>query len=204
MSEEMAQWQLAELASGFGGLLGLPLDLSWDGHGVRLGTEGDGLYVHEPYDRHGRLAISGWYPACRYSFRGEDRRPITVRADRGGPVIAAEVRTRLLPGYRATVEKIRAYNEQEAAEDQERARLAGLIRGLFPEHVSSMPSHCQSAGCSQITLHMPGLRGGWIKFSNDGREVEIDRLRVPAPVALRMLETVALMTRFDPPNQEDR
>jgi hypothetical protein len=111
-------------------------------------------------------------------------------------VIAAEIQRRLLPGYREAVRKIREYNTQEAAENQARAHLAGLICGLFPEHVTSMPSHCQSNGRSEVLLHLPGYGGGDIKLCRDGGEVTFDRLRVPAAVALRMLETVALMTTF--------
>ena len=194
MNDGMPQWQLAELGSKAGELLGMPLDLTWDSSGVRLGTEGDGVYMHEPYNRQGRIEITGWHPGCTYSFRGDGRRSISVRADRGPGVIAAEIQARLLPGYRETVIKIREHNEAEAAETQAREHLAGLICGLFPAGVTSMPSHCQSSGRSEVIVRLPGYQGGEVKLSSNGGEVQFDRFRVPAAVALRMLEIASILT----------
>ena len=193
MNDGMPQWQLAELGSKVGGLLGMPLDLTWDSSGVRLGAEGNGLHMHEPYNRHGRIEISGWYPHSNRWVRGE-RHSISVRADRGPGVIAAEIQARLLPGYRETVIKIREHNEAEAAESQAREHLAGLICGLFPAGVTSMPSHCQSSGRSEVIVRLPGYQGGEVKLSSNGGEVQFDRFRVPAAVALRMLEIASILT----------
>jgi len=103
MSAGMRQWQLAELASKAGELLGMALDLTWDGHGVRLGTEGNGLYLSESYNQRGRIQAGGWYPHNSSYFPDGCRRHINVRADRGPRAIAAEIDRRLMPGYRETV-----------------------------------------------------------------------------------------------------
>ena len=192
MTEGMPQWQLAELASKAGGLLGLALDLTWDGHGVRLGTEGDGIYLSEPYNQRGRIQVSGWYPRNTTYPRGAVH--ITVRADRGPRAIAAEVDRRLLPAYRATVAKIREYDARQLAQQQARDHLAACITGLFPAGMTSMPSHLQSDYRCQVLLHLAGHSGGLVKFSGDGSEVEFERFSVPAAAALRMLDTVALLT----------
>lgn len=189
----MPQWQLAELAAKTGAMLGMPLDLSWDGHGVRLGVEGDGLYLSEPYNSRGRVEVGGWYPASRNWPRGAVR--ITVRADRGPRALAAEISRRLLPAYRVMVAELREYDAKKAAEQAERDRLAGYITGLFAPGVASMPGHCQDDYRSEVILHLAGGDGGRVKFHGDGREVEFERFRVPAAVALRMLETVALLVQ---------
>ena len=189
----MPQWQLAELAVRVGRVLGMPLDRTWDGHGVRLGTEGDGLYLHEPYNQRGRIDVRGWFPPSSHWFSGE-RANITVRADRGPDVIAAEITRRLLPGYREAARSAREWLAADQAEKQARARLAAHISGLFPDGIASMPAHCQSDGRTEVILHLPGSLGGYVKFYRDGHDVEFERFRVPAAVALRMLETAALLT----------
>jgi hypothetical protein len=193
-TEGMAQWQLAELAAKVGALLGLPLDLSWSGHGVRIGAEGDGLYLSEPSNQRGRVDIHGWFPHTRYWFDGQ-RKHITVRADRGPRVIAAEITSRLLPTYRAAMVKVREHDAEEQAAQRNRDTLAAYITGLFPGDRAVMPSHCQDHYRSEIYIHLPGpgVQGGQVKFHGDGGEVEFDRFRVPTAVALRMLETVALL-----------
>ena len=186
----MHQWQLAELASKAGELLGMPLDLTWDGHGVRLGTEGNGLHVSEPYDQRGRVRVGGWYP---HSSCPRGAVHITVRADRGPRAIAAEIDRRLLPAYRETVAKVREYDARQKAQQAARDYLADCMTRLFPAGVASMPGHCQSDYQSEVFLHLPGTQGGRVKFHGDGGDVEFERFRVPAGVALRMLETVALL-----------
>ena len=192
MTEGMAQWQLAELAAKVGAALGLPLDLSWPGPGVRIGTEGDGLYLSEQYNQRGRVDIHGWFPHTRYWLDGQ-RKHITVRADRGPRVIAAEITTRLLPTYRAAMVKVREDAAEEQAARRNRDTLAAYITGLFPGDRMAVPSHCQDHYRSEIIIYLPGCRGGRVKFHGDGTEVEFDRFRVPAPVALRILEIVALL-----------
>lgn len=189
----MPQWQLAELASQAGGLLGMALDLTWDGHGVRVGTEGNGLYLSEPYNQRGRVQVNGWYPHNSVYRPAGCQRHITVRADRGPRAIAAEIDRRLIPGYRESVDKIREYDARQQAEQQARDHLAAYITGLFPADVTSMPSHCQSDYQSEVMLHLASVQGGRVKFHGDGSEVEFERFRVPAAVALRMLDTVALL-----------
>jgi len=59
--------------------------------------------------------------------------------------------------------------------------------------MTSMPSHCQTDYQSEVILHLADVQGGRIKFHADASEVEFERFRVPAAVALRMLDTVALL-----------
>jgi len=193
----MAQWQLAELASKAGELLGMGLDLTWDGHGVRIGTEGNGLYLSEPYDQRGRVRLSGWFPVT--SCRESGRHHITVRADRGPKAIAAEADRRLLPGYRAAMAKVREYDAREKAMQQARDTLTAYVRGLFPGGATYMPAHCQSDARAEVIVRLgKDLQGGCVRISHDGSEVEFERFRVPAAVALRMLETSALLISTQP------
>jgi hypothetical protein len=193
----MAQWQLAELAGKVGALLGMPLDLTWKGCGVRIGIEGNGLYVQEPYNRRGRISITGWFPVTSHGFDKGERAAITVRADRGPRAIAAEINSRLMPGYRAAMVKVRECDAAERAARQARATLTAYITGLFPAGRAVMPAHCQSDNRNEIILYLPGHAGGSVRFHGDGREVEFDRFRVPAAVALRMLEISALLVSAD-------
>ena len=189
----MPQWQLADLATQVGKPLGMTLDLTWPGPGVRIGAEGDGLYLSEPYNRHGRIEIHGWFPHTSYWFRDGERKHIGVRADRGPRVITAEITARLLPTYRTVIGKVREFGAAEQAAQQNRDTLAAYITGLFPGDLATMPGHCQDNHRSKVIIHLPGYRGGYVKFHGDGTEVEFDRFRVPAAVALRMLETAALL-----------
>ena len=136
-------------------------------------------------------------PAHLYYFRKGERPEITVRANRGPGVIAAEIDRRLIPIYQATLARIRAHDASEQAGQQARDTLAAYIAGLFPAGAAAMPGHCQTSTRSQITVSLPGGQGGWVKFSGDGREAEFERFRVPAAVALRMLETAALLSSED-------
>jgi hypothetical protein len=171
----------------------MALDLTWDGHGVRLGTEGNGLYLGEPHNQRGRVQAGGWYPHNSSYFPDGCRRHITIRADRGPGAIAAEIDRRLMPVYRDTVAKIHEYDARQQAQQQARDHLAAYITGLFPAGMTSMPGHCQSDYQSEVILHLAGVQGGRVKFHGDGSEVEFERFRVPAAVALRMLDTVALL-----------
>jgi hypothetical protein len=58
-----------------------------------------------------------------------------------------------------------------------------------------MPSHCQSSTRSEIVLHLGEAGGGWVKFHGDGCEVELERMRVPAAVAVEMLAVLARSKR---------
>lgn len=190
----MPQWQLAELASKVGELLGMSLDLTCTGPGVRLGAEGNGLHLSEPYNRRGYIEICGWFPRTSYYFRQGERQHIAVRANRGAGVIAAEIDRRLMPAYRAALVKVREHDASEQADQRARDHLAAYIIGLFPAEITSMPSHCQSQSRAEVIVHLPGYQGGYVKVSSDGQQVEFDRFRVPAAVALRMLEVAALLT----------
>lgn len=190
---EMPQWQLAGLASQAGQLLGLTLDLTWPGPGVRIGTEGDGFYLRTPSGTPGRISITGWFPVTSYGYRPGDRKAITVRADRGPAAIAAEITSRMLPAYREAVTRARAHDAAEKAAKQARDTLAAYITGLFPAKATAMPSHSQTDYRSEILLYLPGSQGGYIKFHGDGSQVELERFKIPAAVALRMLETAALL-----------
>jgi FAD/FMN-containing dehydrogenase len=139
------------------------------------------------------VQAGGWYPHNSSYFPDGCRRHITVRADRGPRAIAAEIDRRLMPGYRETVARIREYDARQQAQQQAREHLAAFITGLFPAGMTSMPGHCQSDYQSEVILHLADVQGGRIKFHADGSEVEFERFRVPAAVALRMLDTVALL-----------
>lgn len=194
MNDGMAQWQLAELAIKVGGLLGMTLDLTWWGPGVRIGTEGNGVHLAEPRGRPGYVEATGWYPArTAYGYRKGDRPSAAVRAGRGYRVIAAEIERRLLPAYRATMVKVGEADEADRAAQRAREQLAAYVTGLFPAGKTSMPAHCQTGSRAEVIVYLPGHLGGYVKISLDGGEVEFERFRVPAGVALRMLETAALL-----------
>jgi hypothetical protein len=193
----MPQWQLAELAVDVGELLGMSLDLTWWGPGVRIGAEGDGLHLAERPGKPGYVEVSGWFPRTSYYFRKGERGHITVRINRGPTVIAAEIGRRLMPAYRAAVASVTQHDAAEQAAQTARDQLAGYICGLFPAKATAMPAHCQTGARAEVIVYLPGHQGGYVRISHDGQEAELERFRVPASVALRMLETAAFMTHFD-------
>ena len=98
-----------------------------------------------------------------------------------------------MPGYRETVARIREHDARQQAQQQARDQLGEYITGLFPAGAATMPGHCQSDYQSEIYISLPGTLGGRVKFHGAGSDVEFERFRVPAAVALRMLDTVALL-----------
>ena len=142
-------------------------DAAWDGYGAILAGP-DGARLHLTGPRDGKIHVSGCLPvtSLRVTAGG-----INVGASRPPAAIAAEVGRRLLPAYRAA--------------------LADQITGLFPAGAAAMPSHCQSSSRSEIVLHLGEAAGGWVKFYGRGHEVELDRMRVPAAVAVEMLAVLA-------------
>ena len=148
------------------------------------GPVGERLHL---YARNGRLDVSGCFPRTAMRVK---HCSISVGAARPPAVIAAEVARRLLPGYRAALAEVAEYEAAVSAAQLQRDVLAARITGLFPDGAATLPSHCQSAGRTEIVLHLGGA-GGWVKFCGAGLEVEFDRLRVPADAAVDMLAVLA-------------
>ena len=162
-------------------------DAAWDGYGAILAGP-DGARLHLTGPRDGKIHVSGCLPvtSLRVTAGG-----INVGASRPPAAIAAEVGRRLLPAYRAALAEIREQDAIERAAQLARAALADQITGLFPAGAAAMPSHCQSSSRSEIVLHLGEAAGGWVKFYGRGHEVELDRMRVPAAVAVEMLAVLA-------------
>lgn len=174
--------------------LGWTVDGDWDCYGAVIANGGMGLHLQEPHGRPGYVKVVGRYPPTSYYFRRGERDSIGVRADRGPQVIAREIRRRLLPTYVATLAKVREHEAEEAADAAARSRFAGYVTGLFPPGAVCMPGHCQSKTRTEVLIRGRGddVSGGWVKSSGDGQTVDLDLDRIPAAVALRMLEALAL------------
>lgn len=166
-------------------------EASWDGCGAMLaGPSGARLHLTGPRD--GRVHVSGCFPptSLRVTSHG-----ISVGASRPPAVIAAEIARRLLPGYLVQLADIGEHDAAEQAAREARTVLAEKITALFPAGAAVMPAHCQGSARSEIVLHLGEAGGGWVKFYGAGLEVELDRIRVPAAVAVEMLAVLAARAR---------
>jgi hypothetical protein len=181
--------------------LGMTLDTDHDVFGAAInGSDGSGYYLCEPYGSHGKIECSGRYPVSSYYFRPGDRPTIGVTITRGPAVVAAEIKRRLAPTYAATLAKVLDYNATQTASTRRRVRLARRITRLFPKRtdrwgktvdMASLPSHWQSEGRTQVLVQGPELGGGQVNISANATEVEFERFRVPAAVAVKMLAVYA-------------
>jgi hypothetical protein len=189
-SDEMVRGLARQVAD----QLGWSVDGDWDCYGAVIASGDMGLHLHEPHGRAGYVSVVGRYPPTSYHFRRGERDSIGVRADRGPHVIAREIRRRLLPAYVATLAAVAEHEAAEAADAAARSRFAEYVTGLFPPGAASMPGHCQSKTRTEILVRGRGndVSGGWVKSWGDGRTVSLDMDRIPAAVALRMLEALAL------------
>jgi hypothetical protein len=158
-------------------------------HGAYLnGPGGAKLHLEQPWNRKGYVSVSGCYPIT--SMR-PDHVTIAVRTDRGAGILAREIRRRLLPGYLAELAKVTAHNAAEQHDTGLRLALAGKIRALFADGESHMPGHCQSEGRTEIVISLGDLRGGWLKMHGNASEIEFERFRAPADIAVAMLAALA-------------
>lgn len=154
------------------------------------GPDGARLHLHQPWNRKGHVSVTGVYP--RTSAR-TDHSSVMVRMDRGAGVLAREIQRRLLPGYLACLAKVAGHNAAEQHNTALRLALASKITAMFPGDLSCMPGHCQGDRRTEVIVSLGGLLGGHVKTHGDGSEVEFERFRVPADVALAMLAIVTEM-----------
>jgi len=174
-----------DLAVGIAAELGPGWIARREEYGIYLVSGDARLAADEQFNRPGHLTVAGCYP--KTSAERIPQSVITVRADRGVPVITREIRRRLLPGYSAQVQRILDYNAAEAYEDGLRQVMAEKVAALFPG------SHIRQTGYrGQYTEVCTGApAGACVTSHGDASVLSLDLHAVPAATALRMLEILA-------------
>jgi hypothetical protein len=143
--------------------------------------------ILEKWDRPGHLAINGGDP-CREHMLIPGQ-SISVRADRGPEVIAAEIRRRLMGSYADAARSYVAGAEDEARREQARVDLLTSLAAGFP--------HARIYGRSEETSTEVALGptehdGSWrVGVDWDASQVRFDLHNVPIETALRMLAILA-------------
>jgi hypothetical protein len=141
----------------------------------------------------GMLHCTGSYPRSNYGIPRGQHGSINVSWARGTHAIAGDILRRLVPTVAATTARMRAFDEQEAADTAARLALVDKLRALLLPDQTYMVSHCQSDTRSKITVKLPGgayHNGGDIDLLHDGRDVTFDRFRVTAEQAVRMVAAI--------------
>jgi hypothetical protein len=169
--------------------LGMVVTYREHGLGAQLGgTDGEpGYFAHEPWNRHGRVEVTGIYPASERSSR--TRPSITAALDRGAAAVAGDIRRRLEPAYLAELAETNAWNERAARDDWAREQVAARIEALFPDATYRI-DHRQSKSRTEVHVGSFGAGGGVRLFSR-GEDVQFEDFRVPAEAGLAMLAAYA-------------
>jgi len=136
----------------------------------------------------GQVNISGSLP---HTTLRVDRSDINVSLARGAKVIAAEIRRRLLPLYQASLDRVLAYDVEQAHNHGAREVTLGKIAAMFPgSHVREIASAYKASDADVVIEARCGGRGT-VQASGDAAELTLELRGVPADVALRMLELLA-------------
>ena len=136
----------------------------------------------------GQVAISGSLPDTTLRV---DRPHINVSLARGAKAIAKEVRRRLLPRHLAALERVLAYDAEQAHDHGARQVTLAKIAAMFPgSHVREITS-AYKASDADVVIEAKGGGRGTVHASGDAAELTIELRGVPADVALRMLELLA-------------
>jgi hypothetical protein len=184
---KLTDTELADFAAKVASELGMWLDDDWTSHGANI-TDGTlTFHLGQPYRvPESMVQVSGVFPNSNYGFKVGQRDHIQATIGRGPHAVAAEIARRLRPAYRQALADMAAYDAEEAAAQAARdalgARLAAQVGGRV-----DAPSHMQDAYRSELLVRGPDSLGGAVKFHGTGAEVEFDRFRVPAEVAVAML-----------------
>lgn len=166
-------------------LPGWSVDTEWDSCGeVLCGPREARLYMS--LTDKGMVHFSGCWPPGDY-------RPhpcgINVTTARGPAVIAAEVQTRLLPGYLAELERIQTHLTAQASAKSERSEVMAGIGEMFPG------SHVRETGYrgnyTEVLFDSRSGHRGMAKAYGSAESIELE-LSLSRDLAL---EVLALMAR---------
>jgi hypothetical protein len=147
--------------------------------------DGRQLYVWQDYrQRHARrVTIQGCYPG---GWHCAPREPveISVRASRGGPAIAVDVRRRLLPQYEIDLVAARRKHAEMVEGECRRDQVAAAIAAVSGKGARV------AAGCNgKAEVTLPGIFQR-ADISPDGSEVSLKLPWLPADAALRVLDAL--------------
>lgn len=125
---------------------------------VLVHTTGLRIALRSEWNTPDRITASGVYPASPHGRPyGTPHHKITVRADRGPKVLAAEISRRLLPDYTASFRKVAEYQAAEDAYSRELAQVVTAVLERLPG--SRLIDHSVSSYRSDIVRY-GALSGG--------------------------------------------
>lgn len=156
------------------------------------GPDGERLLVEHDWPDNSRVSVTGILARHRRA-----RHVITVRMDRGGGVLAREIRRRLLPGYLPALAADRAAFRAEQVQTAARHAVRDQLMAVLGP-AGSLTGHCQTDSRSEVHVSLPEYRGGHLRLWSDGSVVEFERFQVPADMAVAM---VALLGAAPKPNE---
>ncbi|MGW4369163.1 hypothetical protein ACWEKT_26310 [Nocardia takedensis] len=111
-------------------------------------VHGDGSHRRS---EHGRLLIdTGYDPYGAQRYSGDPVHRITVADHRPAEQVAAQITTRLLPGYRVTLDGYRVRARRDAAADAHRTALADQLAHLLAPVRRSQPDHLEFGSVSEV------------------------------------------------------
>jgi hypothetical protein len=100
-------------------------------------------------------------------------------------VIAAEITTRLLPGYLRQLAEVNEYNEREHQDARTRAAIIETIAAMFPG------SHVRGTGHRGRYTEALLQGGGSVETYGDGSSLKIELHSIPPGAAMAMLAVLA-------------
>jgi hypothetical protein len=147
------------------------------------GPDGAQIWLSMPQTREGYVAATGSYPASRMTLRSSAP-SANVRADRGAAAVAKAITSRVLPVYLPVLAEVTEYNAKAEHDAGQRQVLLGKMAAMFPgSHIREL-----RFGNDVVLGGAGGL--GTVEASGSAASVTMT-LRVPAAVALEVLELVA-------------
>jgi hypothetical protein len=108
-----------------------------------------------------RIEVTVYYPPSDYHFDELDRPQISIPADRGPAVLAAEITRRLLPIYQAVLADVHAHLAKQASRKAARVEVAARLTAELPgatiadndlSHTTLVHWHHSQNGHGDITI----------------------------------------------------
>ncbi|WP_433463917.1 hypothetical protein [Spirillospora sp. CA-128828] len=120
------------------------------------------------------------------------RHEISVRADRGPAVLAAEITRRLLPDYGKDLAAAQRFLRDKEQTARARARKVRQLTGALTGDVRT-PAHMRSDRWTTIQWYTPGVavREHRIEVLGDGSRAELTLAALPFPLVKQICELLA-------------
>lgn len=162
----------------------------WDG-AVAVEHSGGHRIVLEEGRTDGRICARGVLPADADNVR-DIFHEISVRADRGPAVLAAEITRRLLPDYSKDLAAAQKFLREKEQTAYARARKVRQLTGALSGDVRT-PAHLRTDHWTTISWYAPGadIQEHRIKVLGDGSRAELTLAALPFGLVKQICELLA-------------